>query len=308
MNHVSESIHTDTGPGTHTTRQLCNASVEEIETAYQKAEAISRKHAGNFQYAFNLLPEAQRKGIQALYAFCRAGDDASDEEAADKGAQDELLGSVRRRLDLVFRGLYLDDLTLALAHAHSVFHFDRRHFDDLILGLTADLHVNRYPTFRELKRYCYRVASTVGLLCLSIFGCDTPRARIYAENLGIAMQLTNILRDLAEDRRRGRVYLPVSDLNRFGLTPDNFLLTDNRASLKQLVDFEVQRTLGYFDFARQSLPPENRKQLSAAIVMGAIYRVLLKRIAKASRYDVRISIPDKIKTRLSSRVFNTGKN
>jgi len=256
---------------------LSSAPPSLLAEAHRYTARLAKKAAGNFYYAFILLPKAQRQGIQALYAFCRAGDDAVDEPNSIQTRKD-LVEHLRHRLDLCYNGYYTDLMTLALADAVQKFHFERRHFDDLLLGVESDLTSARYQTLEEMWEYCYRVASTVGLLCLPIFGSDADSARAYAIELGLGMQLTNILRDVREDFERGRIYLPEAELARFGLTGDQLFTIEKREPQTRLVKQMVGLAHQRFEHARAILPAEYRDSLIAARAMGSIYEAILERI------------------------------
>lgn len=285
---------------TKNSTHLDDASPTQLRQAWQHCALVTRRAAGNFYYAFIFLPKERRRGIQALYAFLRAGDDAADSEQGNKA---ELLNRVKERLDLCYEGYFSDSLTLGLALAIKKFKFPRKHFDDMFLGLKSDLNVNRYETFSELHQYCYRVASTVGLLCLSIFDADTPKARIYAENLGIGMQLTNILRDLQEDFGRNRIYLPAEDLRRFGLNDSNFFSDNNRNQLGELITWEVERAESYYEKASNDFPCELRGRLIAATIMGRIYQTILQRVKTAKDHHNRIELSRREKLAIGYRVI-----
>ncbi|MBM3328440.1 MAG: phytoene/squalene synthase family protein [Calditrichaeota bacterium] len=268
------------------------ASRSDLNRAWRTCSRIARRAAGNFYLAFLILPPVQRRGIEALYAFCRAGDDAADfADGSAEAVQDSaLISQLRNRLDTVYTGQYCDDTSLALAVAVRRFSFERKHFDDLLEGLASDLDFRPFPTRHEQELYCYRVASTVGLLCLHIFGVVTEAARGFAVDLGKAMQLTNILRDIGEDQARGRVYIPIETLARHGLTPSNFLQLDYRAALHSLVAEEAAFARRFYRQAREALTPDIRGPLTTARAMGAIYEALLGRIESTGRYDRRIRL------------------
>ncbi len=282
-------------------KSLDDAEPRELEEAWKYCAGIARRAAGNFYYAFLFLPRELRRGIYALYAFLRAGDDAADN--GDGGSR-QLLKKLRRGLDLVFAGRYCDRLTLALAHAHRRFVFPREHFDEMFRGLQMDLSVKRYPTFEDLRLYCYRVASTVGLLCLPIFGADTPEARCYAENLGIGMQLTNILRDLWEDLQRGRIYLPAEDLNRFELHESEIFAASQASKLRDLVLWEARRAEHFFREAEKWFPADLKAKLAVAQIMGAIYKTILDKIIAAERFDRCIELNRREKLNIGYRVVS----
>jgi phytoene synthase len=258
----------------------------------------------NFYYAFVFLPKEKRLAIEAVYAFARRGDDIADSglglEEAARG-----LVSYRQSLDACCEedAGSLDSPELrALAQAIKRFKIPRKPFDDLILGLEMDLTCTRYETFEDLSLYCYRVASTIGLICIEIFGYKNPRTREYAVNLGTALQLVNILRDVQRDAQRGRIYIPQEDLDRFGVRPADLLAGAYSDSFVELMQFECDRARHYFDLARQMLPPEDRRSMKAAEIMAAIYWSILKRIQKRC-YNVfgkrvRVPRPEKLWTAL----------
>jgi phytoene synthase len=173
------------------------------------------------------------------------------------------------------------------------FDLPRAAFDDVIDGVAMDLDTTRYATFEDLCQYCRRVASAVGLICIRIFGCRNPRASDYALNLGIALQLTNILRDIKDDLQRGRVYVPLEDLQRFGCTVDDLRAAATSAQVRQLAAFECDRARQYYQAAVDARPNEDRQRLVAAEIMRAVYFETLKRIER-SQYDVlaaRLRVP-----------------
>ena len=241
----------------------------------------------NFYYSFVFLPPAKRRAIEAVYAFARRGDDLADSGLAPDEAKRQIV-RYRQVLDSCYAGqdaaLEVPELA-ALAESIQRFKIPRQPFEDLILGLEMDLLRAHYETFEELSLYCYRVASTIGLIAIEIFGYTNPRTRDYAVNLGRAMQLVNILRDIQSDARRGRVYLPREDLDRFGVRPEELLLGAHNHSFVELMRFESDRARHFFDVARQFLPPQDRRSMVAAEIMAAIYWRLLGRIQER-RYDV----------------------
>jgi phytoene synthase len=244
---------------------------------YARCASITRRSSSNFYYAFMLLPAERRQALYAVYAFCRFIDDIADDDSVGHPA--ELLARWRQELERVFGGLPSYPVSRALAHNVRRFAIPRRYFEEIIDGVEMDLERKRYATFDELRLYCYRVASAVGLVCIEIFGYRNPRTREYAENLGIAFQLTNIIRDLSEDAARGRIYLPLEDLARFGVTEDEILRGDDTLELRRLLEFEVERARSFYALAEQALAPEDRGAMVSAEAMRSIYRALLERIA-----------------------------
>jgi len=258
--------------------------------------------ATNFYYSFIFLPAAKRRAIEAVYHFARRGDDITDgnlprEEAA------KAIAEYRAALDECFAGRGATPELQALAESIEAFKIPRQPFEDLILGLEMDLSGTRYATFEELALYCYRVASTIGLISIEIFGYRHPRTRDYAVNLGIALQLVNILRDLESDGRRGRLYLPREDLDRFNVRPAEIMEGRYTDPFIELMQFECDRASRYFDAACQALAAEDRRSMVAAEIMAAIYWRILGRI-RARCYNVfgkrvRLSRPLKFWTALS---------
>jgi len=243
--------------------------------------------ATNFYYSFVFLPREKRRAIEAVYAFARRGDDVVDSGLTPEDAGREF-ACYRQALDACYegQGSLLDDPGLrALAESIRRFKIPRQPFEDLLRGLEMDLKPARYQTFEDLALYCYRVASTIGLIAIEIFGYRNPRSRDYAVNLGLALQLVNILRDIQSDARRGRIYLPQEDLDRFGVRPGELLAGAYNDPFIELMQFECDRARYYFDLARQMLAPEDRRSMIAAEIMAAIYWRLLARIQKR-RYNV----------------------
>jgi phytoene synthase len=249
----------------------------------------------NFYYSFVFLPRQKRRAIEALYAFARRGDDVVDSGLAPQEAGRQI-AHYRRALDACYAqpGTALEDPELAaLADSIQEFKIPRQPFEDLILGLEMDLRGTRYETFEDLSLYCYRVASTIGLIAIEIFGYTNPRTRDYAVNLGQALQLVNILRDIQSDARRGRIYLPREDLEGFGVRPGELLSGAYHDPFIELMQFECDRARHFFGLARQFLTPQDRRAMVAAEIMAAIYWRLLGRIQKR-RYNVfgeRVGLP-----------------
>ncbi len=249
----------------------------------------------SFSYAFLMLPPAKRNAIVAVWDFCRAVDDAVDEAvplgewplspAARDEAERELAGW-RTEVDACF-GPAAPATTQgrSLKPVVRAFQLPRQPFDDLIDGVRMDLSHDRYNTFDELADYCRRVASAVGLICIQIFGCRDEAARNYAIDLGLALQLTNILRDVGVDLARGRVYLPQEDMSRFGCSDEDLRRGVVTEPVRALLAFEAARARQYFARAAEALRRTNARRLVAAEIMGAVYLELLRRIER-SNYDV----------------------
>jgi phytoene synthase len=263
---------------------------------------FTNARATNFYYSFIFLPPEKRRAIEAVYHFARRGDDITDGELPAAEAA-KAIADYRAALDDCFRGVGATPELEVLAESVARFKIPRQPFDDLILGLEMDLAGKHYETFDELELYCYRVASTIGLISIEIFGYRNHGAREYAVNLGKALQLVNIMRDVESDARRGRIYLPKEDLDRFGLRPGEILEARYGDPFIELMQCEGDRAQEFFRRARAALAPEDRRAMLAAEIMGAIYWRLLGRI-RARRYNVfgervRVSRPLKLWTALS---------
>jgi 15-cis-phytoene synthase len=254
----------------------------------------------NFYYSFLVLPSEKRRAIVAVWDFCRAVDDAVDEAEGPVAAALEI-SRWRVELGEVFGGGAARTAQgQALAPFVRQFNLPRSAFEALIEGVEMDLGSRRYETFDDLYEYCIRVASAVGLICLEIFGYGDPRSRQYAIDLGVALQLTNILRDVPEDLRRGRVYIPLDDLRRHGCSEADLGRESanpgggvRSPAVKALLRQQGERARDYYRRAAEGLPRADARRLVAAEIMGAIYRGILRRI-EAAGYDVfsrRVVIP-----------------
>jgi phytoene synthase len=240
---------------------------------------VTRQSGTNFYYAFRVLAEEKRRAIYALYAFCRTVDDCVDEEGGEgeKGL-DRWLAEVHRAYD----GRAETELGHELEETVARFPIPRGCFEDVVAGCRMDLTTRRYATFDDLRVYCLRVASAVGLASIEIFGYDDRRTREYATELGLALQLTNILRDLAPDALRDRLYLPLEDLARFEVSEEQLLAATHRPraprppGLDRLLAFEVDRARSHYVAAASALPARDRRSMLAAEIMGAIYRAVLE--------------------------------
>jgi 15-cis-phytoene synthase len=245
----------------------------------------------SFYYSFLVLPAEQRRAIVAVWDFCRAVDDAADEARA--GEEEREVARWRDELARCFDGRAPETPQgRALRPLIGSFHLPRAPFDALIEGVEMDLHPRRYQTFADLYEYCIRVASAVGLMCIEIFGCRDAGSRQYAIDLGVALQLTNILRDVPGDFARGRVYVPLEDFERFACTEDDLAAEISQpggglrsAAVRRLLAFQAERARGYYSRAETELPRADARRLVAARIMGAIYRGILTRIERAN-YDV----------------------
>jgi 15-cis-phytoene synthase len=255
---------------------------------------LSKTVQSNFFYSFLFLPRQKREAIIDVYNFCRAVDDIVDDDVDLGGAplahnhvvraQAEL-DRWRAELDRLYAGQPTLPLARQLAHVLAQFPMPQEYFAEMINGCEMDLRQDRYETFAELYQYCYRVASVTGLMCIEIFTYRAARTREYAINLGIALQLTNILRDLKEDAARGRVYLPQEDLRRFGYSEEALRRGVVNDNFRRLMKFQCDRAQSYYNRAAACLPAEDRPTLTAAVTMGKIYHRLLEQIEQVG-YDV----------------------
>jgi len=232
----------------------------------------------SFYYSFLFLPPERRRAIIALYAFCREVDDAVD-EAADPGVARAKLDWWRSEIRATFVGNPQHPVARALVPAVRAYDLPESRLMEIIDGMQMDLDYNRYPDFPTLEVYCHRVAGVVGLLSAGIFGYSEPATLDYARTLGLALQLTNIIRDVGEDVRRNRVYLPLDELERFGLSTDDVIERREDQRFEQLMAFQIARARSYYDRALSLLPKADRRPQRAGLVMAAIYRTLLEEIA-----------------------------
>lgn len=250
--------------------------------------AIVMARKTSFYYSFFVLPADERRAILSVWDFCRAVDDAVDDAQPEGGLPAGREGVAFWRAELA-RCYDAGDPVTPQARRLQPFvkRFDlpRQAFEDVIDGVAMDLDTTRYQTFADLFEYCRRVASAVGLICIRIFGCRSERACEYAINLGVALQLTNILRDVKDDLARGRVYLPLEDLAACGCTVADLEAGVVSEPLRKAIAFECRRARQFYQRAIEARPPEDRRRLVAAEIMRAVYFETLRRIER-SRYDV----------------------
>jgi len=258
----------------------------------------------NFAFAFLLLPKARRKALKAAYGFCRVVDDAVD-EVTDRDEGLRILAVWREQLKLVYHGQATTDEGRELQQAVLAFRIQEKDLADILTGVEMDLVKTRYQTFGELYDYCYHVASAVGLVAIEIFGHSDAKTKIYAEKLGIALQLTNILRDVREDAGRGRIYLPAEDLARFGVKEEDLLAGHYTDAFCDLMTFEAGRAHRYYEEARAVLPKAARRKLASAETMGDIYFELLRTMeGRGFRvFDARVSVPTREKLKIAFSHF-----
>jgi phytoene synthase len=273
---------------------------------------LTRKSGSSFTYAFRVLPSEKRRAIYALYSFCRVVDDCVDEPGGEGEAG---LRRWREEVTRCYAGMPETELGRELAEAVFQFPIPRSCFEDILAGCQMDLTVTRYATFADLRAYCLKVASAVGLASIEIFGYEDPGTRQYAVDLGLALQLTNILRDVAVDAARVRLYLPAEDLTRFGVTEEALLLAirspglRRRSEIDALLSFQADRAREHFARASAALPAVDQKAMLSAEIMRAVYHNLLEEISRRGHPFtlpvVRLSRPRKaaIALRTVARVF-----
>lgn len=250
------------------------------------SETITRRSASNLALAFILLPREKRAGMSALYAFCREVDDVADEETVPVERRRVQLADWRTDIRVACEGAeprFAVNRELQPVIARHKLPFDL--FDELIRGVEMDLDVKRYESYEQLDQYCYRVASVVGLLSIEIFGYTNPACRDYAIHLGKALQLTNILRDVRGDAERGRIYLPLAELVRCGVTEAEILTAEYSSRFRDLAEAVAARAKDCYRKAREALPAEDRRAMATAELMGSVYWRLLRKL-ESRKFDV----------------------
>lgn len=265
---------------------------------------LARAAGSNFYYSFLLLPRAQRRAIKDVYEFCRLLDDVVDEDQTGRNPYAELK-YWRGEIEACYRGSATSEFGEQLLTSIEEFNLPKQPFLDLIDGMEMDLKWHSYQTFADLREYCYRAASAVGLICIEIFGYESARTREYAVNLGLALQLTNILRDLKEDIGRGRIYIPIEDLERFGYSERELRANLYNAPFIELMKYEHARARLYFEKAAASLPEQDRPSMFAAEIMGTIYSELLDQIP-AVQFDVfrnRVAVSKSRRLKIAFRIW-----
>ncbi len=290
-----------------------------LAEAYAYCRRVTRQSSSNFSYAFRLLSKERHDALCATYAFCRFMDDITDRPDTptdapprpDARAQTlaRLLNLWREELDYCYNQRPRHPISQALADAIQRFPIQRQHLAGIIDGVEMDLHRTRYQTFAELHDYCYHVACLVGLICIEIFGYRNPHTPDYAVNLGLALQLTNILRDVGEDARRGRIYLPAEDLAACGYSEQELCAGVYNEAFVRLMTFEQERAQEYYRQAAAALADEDCRSLAAAEAMHFIYRRLLNEIT-ARKFQVfgrRIRLSTWCKIRLALSAWRRGR-
>jgi phytoene synthase len=238
----------------------------------------------SFYYSFLFLPTERRRAITALYAFCREVDDTVD-EATDESVARAKLAWWRKEIGAMLAGAPTHPVTKALEPHLLPYSLDGKHLLAIVDGMEMDLNQTRYLDYPALKRYCWHVAGVVGILSASIFGITRPETLEYAERLGLAFQLTNIIRDVGEDARKGRIYLPISELQQFQVTAADILNARHSDNFEQLMIFQTERAKKTYEEAYALLPREDRRAQRPGLIMASIYRTLLTEI-EADRFHV----------------------
>jgi phytoene synthase len=233
----------------------------------------------SFYYSFLFLPPERRRAITALYAFCREVDDTVD-ECTDESIARIKLAWWRTEVSSMYIGAGTHPVMQALQPHLAIYNLEEKHMQAIIDGMEMDLNQSRYLDYPAMKAYCWHVASVVGILSASIFGATNPQTLEYAEQLGLAFQLTNIIRDVGEDARKGRIYLPVNELQQFGVTAADLLNARHSDKFEALMRFQVARAQTAYDDAFALLPPEDRRAQRPGLMMAAIYRALLGEIGR----------------------------
>ena len=272
-----------------------------LEYCKQKAA----QSGSSFTVSFIFLPKAQRNAMTALYAFCREVDDVVD-ECTDYTVAQAKLNWWKSEVQNLYANTPQHPITKALQPFVQQFNLTQEHFLEIIDGMEMDLKFNRYEDFKQLQLYCYRVASVIGLLSASIFGFKNRKTLKYAHDLGMAFQLTNIIRDVGEDARRGRIYLPLDELRKANVSEDDILQSRETPAVKELIEYQIERAESYYDKALRELPAEDAKQQRTGLMMAAIYRTLLREIKADSAEKVlnsKTSLPPLRKLMLAARTY-----
>ncbi len=264
----------------------------------ETAKDIAKESKSSFYYAFNLLPTEKREAMNTVYAFCRKTDDIVDVESESDDLKSERLFRWRTELEKSLKGHSEYLLLNKLGKTINQFNIPLDPFFDLLKGMEMDLQKNRYLTFDDLQLYCYRVASTVGLMCIEIFGYKHKSAKDFAVNLGIALQLTNILRDVKKDSQIGRIYIPQEDLEKFKYPEKEFLNQTYNENFTSLMQYQVVRAEKYFKLATDALNLDDKYSMFAARAMQHIYHKILEKIVLANynvyQKNIRVSKIEKV--------------
>lgn len=277
---------------------------ESLEEAYEACAKITRESSTNFYYAFLTLPEQKRRAIYATYAFCRLCDDIVDDPDRPDDPSLEL-ATVRAKLGEAYEGSESGAIWTALADSQKRFGIGQSHYAAVIEGCEMDLTKSRYQTFEELAEYCKKVASAVGLVCIEVCGYEDQDAVQHAIDLGIAMQLTNVIRDVAEDAGNGRIYLPLEEIRRFGYSEQELIEGSVNENFRQLIKFQVDRAREYFERGNRLFPLLDRRSRACPQAMAEVYMSILDKIEDAN-FDVmssKVSLSKRVKLTLAARLW-----
>jgi 15-cis-phytoene synthase len=284
-------------------RRRGSGGVDPIEQARGWCKDYTKRRASNFYYAFAILPEAKRNAIYAAYAFSGVIDDIAD-ELQDRAEQEYRLAEIRQRLRDCYAGIREEPLFVALGDAIDRFGIPGNLFEELMNGVEMDISVDRYATWAELYQYCYRVASMVGLICISVFGAkSSAQAEELAIDLGVALQIVNVMRDVKEDAERGRVYLPCDELSACGLSDREILAGCYDERFRLLMQRQGERAHAYFERGRQLLPLLDMRSRMCVNVLQGIYAEILKRIEERD-YDV---LTERVRLSGREKIWSIGK-
>ena len=270
----------------------------------QYCEDKARQSGSSFYYSFRFLPQSKRRAITALYAFCREVDDVVD-ECSDASVARTTLNWWRAQVAEIYGGKPQHPVCLALVPIVQRFSLSQEHLLEIIDGMEMDLEQARYPDFKSLQLYCYRVASVVGLLAAEIFGYTDRKTLKYAHDLGIAFQLTNIIRDVGEDARRNRIYLPMDELEQFGVTAADILNSKETENFQKLMAFQIERAQRYYKQALCQLPEVDRKSQRTGLIMAAIYQATLQEVVSSGCHVLkeRVSLTPRYKLWLAFKAW-----
>ena len=283
----------------------------DVDRSYDYCQQVAKDQAKNFYYAFRTLPAKKRRAIYAVYAYCRLCDDIADDEAPVERKR-EMFGQVRQMLDLCLRRDSSDEIPdslapefVALRGVLSDFNIPHSYFSEILEGVETDLVKTRFADFDELRDYCYKVASVVGLVCIEVLGYSDPKAVRFAVDMGIALQLTNIIRDVREDTDRDRVYIPQDEMARFGYTEDDLKASVADERFRMLMQFQADRARSYYESSRGLFELIDVESRACPQVLHAAYWAILNRI-ESSSFDVfnqRIGLSTPTKLLITARLW-----
>ena len=276
----------------------------ELELAYSHCQRVTKENARNFYYTFRPMPAAKRRAMYAVYAYCRLCDDIADGELPI-GEKYQGFEGVRRNLQASEPSGEDAPMFRALRHAAQDYQIPYSYFEEILQGVEMDMVKTRFATFDELREYCYKVASVVGLVCIRIFGFEDAKAKEYAVDMGLAMQLTNILRDVKEDAERDRIYIPQDEMSRFGYTEDELKQCAVTDAFRSLMEYQSARARRYFESSRRLFPLISSDARTCPKLMHATYSGILERIELAgfNVFERRIGLSAAAKLLLLARLW-----